>query len=186
MSLVRSVRLADVAAQPWRNGGGLTRELLAWPAGGAWRVRVSVADIAADGPFSAFPGVERWFAVLEGEGVVLSLPRGERSVGRGDEPLRFDGEEAVHCRLIEGPTRDLNLMVVRGAGSASMRRAAPGSTLEDPTLWRALYSAGVGRLEVDGVVTPLHPGQLLWSDALDAAQWRLLDGAAAWWMSVGS
>ena len=60
--------------QPWRNGGGVTRELLAWPDGGDWRVRVSVADIDADGPFSAFPGVERWFAVLEGAGVALRSP----------------------------------------------------------------------------------------------------------------
>ena len=29
--------LADVAPQPWRNGGGVTRELLAWPAAGDWR-----------------------------------------------------------------------------------------------------------------------------------------------------
>ena len=25
------VRLADLAPQPWKNGGGTTRELLAWP-----------------------------------------------------------------------------------------------------------------------------------------------------------
>ena len=63
------VALADArrAAAPWRNGGGVTRELLrlaARPATGS--VRVSVADIEADGPFSPFPGVERWFAVLRG------------------------------------------------------------------------------------------------------------------------
>ncbi|MFG5407966.1 HutD family protein [Piscinibacter sakaiensis] len=40
-------------AQPWRNGGGHTRELWTWPADGPWQARLSVADIAADGPFSA-------------------------------------------------------------------------------------------------------------------------------------
>ena len=54
-----------VAAR-WRNGGGRTRELLAWPDAADWKVRVSVADVESDGPFSAFPGVQRWFAVLEG------------------------------------------------------------------------------------------------------------------------
>ena len=54
---------ADVMPQAWRNGGGQTRELLAWPHGADWSVRISLADIEADGPFSPFPGVQRWFAV---------------------------------------------------------------------------------------------------------------------------
>ena len=73
---VNLVRLADATAQPWRNGGGMTRELLTWqrpdlPSSQGWSVRVSVADIARDGPFSAYPGVTRAFTVLEGEGVTL-------------------------------------------------------------------------------------------------------------------
>ena len=54
---------------PWKNGGGVTRELLRLPAGSGddWTLRISVADIAADGPFSPFPGITRWFAVLTGE-----------------------------------------------------------------------------------------------------------------------
>ena len=50
----RLIALAATPPQPWRNGGGVTRELLAWPAGGGWQVRVSVAEIEADGPFSPF------------------------------------------------------------------------------------------------------------------------------------
>jgi len=68
-----TVRTADVAAEPWKNGGGVTRELLALPRGGNWRVRVSVADVASDGDFSTFAGVARWFAVVEGAGVVLTI-----------------------------------------------------------------------------------------------------------------
>ena len=41
------VRVDDVAPVPWRNGGGLTRELLAWPAAQDWAIRISVADIIA-------------------------------------------------------------------------------------------------------------------------------------------
>mgnify|MGYP003694612933 CR=1 FL=1 len=36
-------------------------------------MRVSVADVATDGPFSTFAGVDRWFAVLDGAGVVLTI-----------------------------------------------------------------------------------------------------------------
>ena len=44
----RSVSLASVPPQPWKNGGGTTRELLAWPAGADWRVRLSVAEVVAE------------------------------------------------------------------------------------------------------------------------------------------
>jgi uncharacterized protein len=114
------VSLADVPPQPWRNGGGTTRELLAWPSAAGWRVRMSVADVAAPGPFSRFEGVERWFAVLEGEGVVLRLASGEQRLDRTSEPLRFDGGAAVDCTLRKGPTRDFNLMAA--PGTARMRR----------------------------------------------------------------
>ncbi len=112
---MKTVHLADRPIVAWRNGGGSTRELLAWPAAADWQLRVSVAEIAADGPFSPYPGVDRWFAVLDGVGVVLALPQGERVLRPGDAPIAFAGEAAPACRLIDGPTRDLNLMLRRGA-----------------------------------------------------------------------
>jgi hypothetical protein len=100
-----------VAPVAWKNGGGRTRELLRWPETGDWRLRISLADIDADGPFSPFPGVRRWFVVLEGQGVELDLG-GRRCVLRpGDAPLAFDGAAAPGCRLLGGPTRDLNMML---------------------------------------------------------------------------
>ena len=111
------IRADQLLSQPWRNGGGRTRELLVHPTGTDWRLRVSLADIEADGPFSSFPGVERWFAVVEGAGVLLQFSSGERRVCRGDSPLCFDGATAPGCSLIDGPTRDLNLMVRDGIGA---------------------------------------------------------------------
>src|SRR6218665_1188986 len=73
----------DVAPQRWKNDGGWTRELLAWPHPADWALRISVADIEADGPFSAFEGVQRWFAVLAGAGVRLY----EYELRAGDELL---------------------------------------------------------------------------------------------------
>jgi len=97
---------------PWKNGGGVTRELLRLPAGGDdWTLRISVADIAADGPFSPFPGITRWFAVLDGAGVRLAFADRTLNVGPGDAPLRFEGADAPGCTLLDGPTRDLNVMV---------------------------------------------------------------------------
>jgi environmental stress-induced protein Ves len=131
------VALADCPFVPWRNGGGRTRELLAWPAGAHWQLRVSVAEIEADGPFSVFAGIERCFAVLDGAGVVLTLPQGDVQLRAGDGAVCFAGEAAPACRLIAGPTRDLNLMVRRGAGVASMQRARLASAR-----WRGLFAQG--------------------------------------------
>jgi len=107
------VDASTAAPVPWKNGGGVTRELLRLPAGSgdAWTLRISVADIAADGPFSPFPGITRWFAVLTGAGVRLGFPERTLNVRRGDSPLRFDGADAPACTLLDGPTRDLNVMV---------------------------------------------------------------------------
>ena len=107
---------ANAAPQPWRNGGGVTRELLCLPAGAGddWTLRISVADIEADGPFSPFPGVTRWFAAVSGAGVRLHFrdaAAGPRDVRPGDAPLCFDGADAPDCTLLDGATRDLNVMV---------------------------------------------------------------------------
>jgi uncharacterized protein len=131
------VHLADCPFVPWRNGGGRTRELLAWPSALDWLLRVSVAEIEADGPFSAFDGIERCFAVLGGAGVVLSLPQGEVRLTPRDGALSFAGEAAPMCRLIDGPTRDLNLMARRGAGRASMQREP-----RHGAGWRGVFAEG--------------------------------------------
>lgn len=114
---------------PWKNGGGVTRELLRLPAGGDdWTLRISVADIDADGPFSPFPGITRWFAVLDGAGVRLGFADRTLNVRRGDPPLRFDGTDAPGCALLDGPTRDLNVMV-RGDRADSL--VTPATFLDE-------------------------------------------------------
>ena len=132
----------SVAPQAWRNGGGQTRELLAWPAGPDWRVRISRADIAADGPFSAFPQVERWFTVLQGAGVLLTFAGTQHRLAPGDAPLRFDGAAAPGCRLLDGPTQDLNLMLRRGAGA--MLPVQAGQGWDAPCAMRGLYTTVAG------------------------------------------
>lgn len=102
--------LADAEPVPWRNGGGITRELAAGPDAAAWRWRISVAEVAQDGPFSHFPGVDRFFAVLSGAGVRLTFPDQSVVLTAQDKPLAFSGSSACDCRLLSGPTLDFNLM----------------------------------------------------------------------------
>lgn len=184
----RRVRLADVPPQPWRNGGGLTREVLAWPQAADWQLRVSVADIECDGPFSPFPGVDRWFAVIEGAGVELAWASGTTALRPGDPPLHFAGEAAPACRLPQGPTRDLNLMHRRSAGRASMRRAHAGSRLEGGPRWRAVYVADEALIDLGEQTEPLAAGTLLWADgdrfAPTGMPWHLQSAGRAWWLTL--
>jgi hypothetical protein len=183
------VQLLDVPARPWRNGGGVTRELLAAPAGEAWQVRISVADIDADGPFSRYTGVERWFTVLQGHGVELTIDGTMHRLVRGDLPLRFDGAAAARARLIDGPTRDLNLMS-RGAGG-TMRCAADGDVWVPPAECPCgLFSAVAGRCQTDHHLPAIEVPAfaLLWFDAAPASltfsAGQAPVGPIGWWLAA--
>ena len=139
------VHLSEIVPSPWKNGGGTTRELVAWPQADDWLWRISVAEVTQSGPFSRFEGIERWFAVLEGDGVALST-HGERHRLTADSaPLRFDGGLATDCELLGGPTRDFNLMTRSGAATATMTRAQGHLSLPvDATEIIAIYSISTG------------------------------------------
>jgi uncharacterized protein len=120
----RVVRGAALKAAPWKNGGGVTREIAAYPVGASldtfvWRV--SVADVERSGPFSQFPGIDRKLVLLAGSGMHLAQARGATHALM--EPLAvaaFDGEAAVDAQLVDGATRDFNLMVRRDRSDATL------------------------------------------------------------------
>jgi environmental stress-induced protein Ves len=183
---MRIIHLDDVAPQPWRNGGGQTRELLAWPEGGDWSLRISLADIENDGPFSAFPGITRWFTVIQGRGVVLHFGSETVTLGPGSDPVRFDGAAAPGCTLIGGPTRDLNLMLRGGEGL--MLPARPGEPWTGGFAQRGLFTAVAGMLHSEhGTPVPLSANALLWQSegtegALRFEPAEPTSGAAGWWL----
>lgn len=194
MTAVHLVTLADCAAQPWRNGGGVTHDLLAWPPGQTpWQLRVSVATIARDGPFSNFDGVQRWFTVLSGAGVRLHWPFSDVRLLPDDPPLGFDGGYAPGCSLLGGATRDLNFMALQRAGRARMRSAAAGQTLTGQHRWRGVYTAAPALLQTPGRQHPLAAHSLAWTGAADldpdtdtdAGPWTLTDPTGpAWWLTL--
>jgi environmental stress-induced protein Ves len=134
------IRGADLVAAPWKNGGGVTREVAVFPLNAgldAFTWRVSIAEVAQAGPFSRFAGIDRTLVLLSGAGMWLdeSDERDERDGTLNTngsaahtakthaltQPLdiaRFAGEARIEARLIDGATRDFNLMVRRGAASA--------------------------------------------------------------------
>ena len=187
--ILNVVRLDDVAPQPWRNGGGVTRELLKWPDADDWILRLSVADIEVDGLFSAFPGVQRWIVALTGVGMELGEPFNFR-IEPGMPPYRFPGEYAPMCTLIDGPTSDLNLMINERSASGWLRRIVSDGASNKDGLWLATCEpqlvnlcgiftwAGITlRTRLGSVVVP--PRSLVWS-ANDVREWRISDISGCW------
>ncbi|NKS96293.1 hypothetical protein GS498_01210 [Rhodococcus hoagii] len=123
---LRSTR-DDRATVRWRNGQGTTQvvaETETW--------RVSIADEPTASTFSVIDGYDRLFMPIGG--VPVELTGAGDATPRTVAPLEttaFAGEWAPACR-VETPTRALNVMVRRGAATATMRFGEPPRTA-DPT-----------------------------------------------------
>ena len=79
------IRFADLKAEPWRNGGGVTREIARQAsADGGWDWRLSIADVTKAGDFSPVPGMERVLTVIEGELLLLTVDGAERPLEARD------------------------------------------------------------------------------------------------------
>jgi environmental stress-induced protein Ves len=104
---------AGLSPVPWKNGGGSTTQIAAFPPDADfdnfdWRV--SLATIAADGAFSEFPGVERTLALVDGHGMTLEIDGETVLLSKSDPVAVFDGESRVVAKLNRGPSTDFNVM----------------------------------------------------------------------------
>jgi uncharacterized protein len=122
---IRLLAASERRAAPWKNGGGVTREIAVAPEGAsldAFDWRVSTAEVASAGPFSRFEGVDRILTVLTGE-LELSFP-GEPTLAltAGSEPFAFAGERDCAGAPRGGVVTNLNVTVRRGSVRAEVRR----------------------------------------------------------------
>lgn len=95
---------ADYRVMPWANGRGQTTELLR-----ETHLRLSIATVTEDGPFSLFPGIARNLTVISGPGFRLQ--------GAGIDlaanplcPVAFPGDLAVSAAGVTAPSEDFNVM----------------------------------------------------------------------------
>lgn len=128
---MKLLRAQDYKTVPWKNGGGTTAEIAVFPPDATMETflwRLSMADVGSDGPFSAFPDIDRTLTLLEGDGMALEIEgRDPVILDPYAAPLAFPGDVPVMARLVGGPIRDLNVMSRRGR-----------------------FTHGVERLEIDG------------------------------------
>ncbi|KMZ12302.1 hypothetical protein BHUM_04634 [Candidatus Burkholderia humilis] len=138
MTSTSLIRGADLVASPWKNGGGVTREVAVYPAGAsmdAFAWRVSIADVAQAGPFSRFDGIDRTLVLLDGAGMVLHEGARTHTLESPLEIARFTGEASIDASPVDGPTRDFNLMVHHDAahGTLDVWRAGESHDIDADT-----------------------------------------------------
>ncbi|MFJ1607472.1 HutD family protein [Streptomyces sp. NPDC088253] len=162
---VRVLPAAGRVAVPWKNGGGVTREIVARPEGadmGDFEWRVSLADVGGDGPFSAFADVDRILTMVAGEGMDLTVGGEHRRVDTRFVPQRFPGDLPTGCRLLGGPVVNLNVMWRRSAAvTPTVTVTAPRRSLALPAGPAVLIVALDGAVEVAGVALGRHDAVLL-------------------------
>lgn len=153
------LRAATRRALPWKNGGGITREVAAFPPGSGladfdWRI--SIAEVRAAGPFSRFPGVDRQMAVLEGR-LALSLgAQPARSLASDTPPLFFSGEVPAFGEPLDGPVLDLNVMTRRGRFESVVTRHSLSDTLELEPARGTLLVVALSDLVLQGAGVEAH------------------------------
>jgi len=125
---MRLLRAADRIATAWKNGGGVTREIITFPIGAgmdAFDWRISIADVTSPGDFSRFEDVDRVLTVLEGrlsldfveEGRIVTLDVGQ--------PFAFPGDVPIYGIPVGATVRDFNVMVRRSVGRAHVEAWRP-------------------------------------------------------------
>ena len=164
------IDIARLDPRPWKNGAGVTRELAVHPPDASmddfdWRI--SIAEVAADAPFSAFNGVDRCIVLLRGAGMRLRSDDGrlDRHLAQALEPFHFPGDDALQAELIDGPSSDFNVMTRRGHWRADVTpvHAFHASTASAASL--VLCCSGEAALAVGDQPMSLHAGQaVLWRD----------------------
>lgn len=162
MNRIELLRAADRRAAPWKNGGGVTHEVAAFPPGSGmddflWRV--SIAEVREAGPFSSFPGIDRTLAVLEGR-LELAIDGAPPVILSGEtDPHPFAGDGDVIGSPVGGAVIDLNVMTRRDRFRATILRygAAAVITMPTPGLTSLLVATRGCDFDLDGEPLAMEP-----------------------------
>ena len=145
------LRARDQPASPWKNGGGMTRQIAAFPEGAGltdfdWRV--SLATVAAPGPFSTFPGVDRLMLVLGGRLTLEMAGMKPVTLDGASPPFSFPGDAPVSALAPATPVTDVNVMVRREGFTARLERRRIAGTAAVVSQDVTLILARVGGVAV--------------------------------------
>ena len=132
---VKLLRHGTYNRKPWNNGGGTTQDVWLRPgtaSQGGFDIRLSLASIDTDGPFSSFPGIDRTITQVAGAPFVLDF--GDTVEHRMEmlRPLSFDSVQTPSSRLIEGAASAFNVMTRQGKWTHQVSIVHGGEPLDLP------------------------------------------------------
>lgn len=156
---------------PWKNGGGITRQLLIYPPAANlddFLLRVSVADVDSDGPFSRFAGIDRTLAIVTGKGLQLQQHGNVWQTLTPASPLlHFAGEEAISSIRLDGKVRDFNIMTRRSHARHQAQRLSVSGTHNLPSHGACLLFVASGEISIStgNQCHTLHSCDAFWQPA---------------------
>lgn len=161
---MRVLRADDYRTKPWKNGRGITRDILLWPAAEDFDIRVSLADIPPASTFSAFPGITRHITRLSGRAMTLTFADGRIERLGLMTPLTFDSGEAPFCEAAGPEPRVLNVMTRATSWQSSVKPLAEGRhrvALPEGCALLLFAAAGPWRTEAGTSAAHCAPGETL-------------------------
>ena len=115
---------------PWANGRGTSYEIASdRNEAEEWTWRLAMAPVNEDGPFSRIECVNRFLAVVEGAGMLLSVDR-KKLQCQPMQVVRFRGDAITEAMLTDGPILDVNLMIRRKEADGEMAIVSQVGLLE--------------------------------------------------------
>ncbi|WP_424814772.1 HutD family protein [Roseococcus sp. YIM B11640] len=123
------IRGATLQPRPWANGLGISHNIAQHGDGACgfgWMI--ATAELSGDAAFSHYPGIDRVFTIIEGQGATLTLEGSGPLRCRPFVPAGFPGDQATHCTMDGIPGRAFNLMLDRAGwrGSVTAQSLAAG------------------------------------------------------------
>jgi hypothetical protein len=154
MALITHLPASGYVAMPWRNGAGTTHEIAIDDTPGdsaaPFRWRLSMADLAGDGPFSEIGDVDRILVLLAGDDVELTIDGAAPAPLGRHEAIAFPGDVPTSLTMAPGSGRDLNLMWdrTRANGTVEVLQIGDERSLAAPIAF-AIALGGSATVAVD-------------------------------------
>jgi uncharacterized protein len=126
------ITASEFQTTPWKNGTGITHEIVKEQARDQILWRISIAEMDRDATFSPFDSYARILTVIEGEGLNLHHPEGELHAG-ALKPVKFSGDLQIDGRLISGHVRNFNVIYDRERVQADVTVLRSGDTWAEGT-----------------------------------------------------
>jgi len=171
--------------KPWKNGGGFTEDVWVTPQGAShddFDIRLSLATIDRDGPFSAFPRINRTITLVGGDPFVLDFGDGHQHRMEALQPFSFDSALTPSSRLILGSSHDFNVMTRAGKWHHKVQTVFGGSptgiALVSPSILVVHVVSGSWGVEAGDQVMAYMRDSVIVTD-VESIQLEASEGSAA-------